>query len=62
MLLAQSCNIICPTLIVFDKVHQSIAAAAEVAYINMFRPSCNNLQKTVGVKSRHDFSMHLHKL
>ena len=27
MLLAQSCNI-CPTLIVFDKVHQSIAAAA----------------------------------
>ena len=62
MLLAQSCNIICSMLIVFDKVHQSIAAATEITYINMFRPSCNNLQKTFGIKSHKEFSIHLHKL
>ena len=62
MLLAQSCNIVCPILVVIDKVHQSISAATEITYINMFRPSCNHLQKTFGVKSQKDFSMHLHKL
>ena len=62
MLMANCSDISYPTMIVFDHTKAKDAAAVEATYINMFVPSCNNLQKTFGVRSNVDFKNHIKKL